>query len=120
DVLENPFVRLRYFLEPQSLCSQVAKAGFSLYSSWPPYQDGLDVHWFKKAVPLEEQLRSQQAFVAQNRLSHLFGRKHFLARPDPDLEKMLWNLLTLVDGLIDEFDTEKARSCGNCLSELDR
>jgi hypothetical protein len=118
DVLENPFVRLRYFMEPRSLCDLMAKAGFSLYSSWPPYQDGLAVHWFKKEPTLEEQLHSQSVFISQNRLSHLFGRKHFLTRSSDDLEEMLWKLLTLVDGLIDRLDAEVAKQCGNFLSEL--
>jgi hypothetical protein len=118
DVLENPFVRLRYFLEPRSLCDLMARADFSLYSSWPPYKDGLDVHWFKKIRTLEEQLCLQKAFIAQNRLSHLFGRKHFLLQAGEDLEKMLWNLLTLMDGLIDRFDADAAKQCADYLSEL--
>src|SRR5437016_2139675 len=41
DVLENPFVRLKYFLEAVALCRDMAAEGFSLYSSFPGYRDPL-------------------------------------------------------------------------------
>lgn len=118
DVLENPFVRLRYFFEPQLLCRKMAHVGFYLYSSWPSYKDGLRVHWFKKALAAEEQLRLQNEFIVRSRLSHLFGRKHFVLRLDSALEEMLRKLLALTDGLIDEFDPGRARQCVEYLSSL--
>jgi hypothetical protein len=118
DVLENPFVRLQYFFEPQSLCQEMYDAGFVLYSSWPSYRDGLCTDWAKKPWKAEEALRSQAQFVAQSRLSHLFGRKCFLAQPDPDLDKSLWELLTLTDGLIDEFSPESSARCRQHLDRL--
>lgn len=118
DVLENPFVRLRYFLEPQALCRLMGEAGFSLYSSWPPYRDALDVHWFKAVRPLEEQMHRHQAFIARNRLAHMFGRKHYLSHLSGELEGQLWQLLAVVDGLIDRFDAERATQCSRSLSEL--
>ncbi len=104
DVLENPFVRLRYFLEPQALLEEMYHAGFSLYSSWPSYKDGLDVHWFKTAESAAKKLHSQKEFVALSRLSHIFGRKHFLAQSDVKLEKALFELLAHVDSSIDALD----------------
>lgn len=118
DVLGNPFVRLRYFFEPQSLCKQMYDAGFYLYSSWPPCKDVLSVHWFKKTLMAEEELRLQNEFIARSRLSHLFGRKHFLLRLDPALEQSLWRLLTLTDSLIDQFDAGCAAQCVEYLSAL--
>ncbi len=118
DVLENPFVRLRYFFEPQSLCKEMYEGGFYLYSSWPPYKDGLHVRWFKKALTAEEQLAMQSEFIARSRLSHIFGRKHFLLNADTSVEKTLSGLLNLCDRMIDRFDTEGAMQCIDHLSAV--
>ncbi len=120
DVLRNPFVRLRYFLEPCSLCREMAAAGFGLYSSWPPYKDGLNVEWFKKMPSAEDEIRSIEGFVNRNRLSHVFGRPLFMARPVPDTEVMVHDLLATIDSLIDGFDKQKAHSCIEHLSQLSR
>ena len=120
DVLENPFVRLTYFLEPQSLCRQMFDAGFRLYSAWPPYHDGLNVYWFKKTLSPEEQLNSQESFIARSRLSHLFGRKHFLLRPDPEVDQTLRLLLEATDALIDRFDRTQSQMCLDCLSKIEK
>lgn len=120
DVLENPFTRLRYFFELKSLCKKMDDAGFCLYSSWPPYNDSLDVYWFKKILKSEDHLYSVNEFIRRNRLSHMFGRKHFLLHPDPDLEEILSHLLTLTDSLIDEFDKDRAMQCIHHLSIIDK
>lgn len=119
DVMENPFVRLRYFFEPQSLCRQMHESGFYLYSSWPPYKDGLNVSWFKKMETSEEILHSQNKFISRSRLSHLFGRTHFLAQQKPLEEEKLWTLLTLIDELIDEFTLDRSLQCIDHLSGLE-
>jgi len=104
DVLENPFVRLANFYEPQALCRSMYEAGFSLYSSWPPYRDGLGIHWFKRVPSGDEQLESQNRFVAQSRLSHTFGRKLFLLESSRDVEQTLKGLLAATDAMLDSFD----------------
>tara|TARA_Y100000031_G_scaffold154738_1_gene203331 strand:- start:896 stop:2125 length:1230 start_codon:yes stop_codon:yes gene_type:complete len=111
DVLENPFVRLRYFFEPQWLCKQMFEKDLHLYSSWPPYKDSLNQHWVKKTFKVDKHLHLQNEFISQSRLSHLFGRKHFLVNPDPVLEKDLKTLLKLNDSLIDNFEADKAAQC---------
>jgi len=111
-------VRLQYFLEPQTLCSQMLDAGFDLYSAWPPYNDGLSIDWFKRTPTPADQLRSEHNFIACSRLSHLFGRKHFIPQPDPALEKRLSDLLALMDGLIDRFDPSAATQCVAHLDEV--
>jgi hypothetical protein len=116
DVLENPFVRLSYFLEPDSLCSQMHEAGFSLYSSWPSYKDALAVYWHKKTLTPDEQIQSQSRFVAHSRISHIFGKQLFLSRPAP--EEMLWNLVRLTDSLIDEFSDETVEQLLELLAVL--
>jgi hypothetical protein len=119
DVLVNPFVRLKYFLEPRALCDAAEEAGWSLYSAWPHYADKLEVHWFKRTLPREQAARQRADFLTRSRLSHLFGRKHFLARVEPDLEANLWALLTATDGLIDGYEPVKAERCVRELTRLE-
>lgn len=118
DVLESPFVRLRYFLEADALCTEMAAAGCRLYSSWPRYDGGLDVHWFKSEYPPEVERERRSDFIARSRLSHFFGRKHFLGQREPGLERELWELLELVDGLVDEFADAAARDVAARLSRV--
>ena len=119
DVLVNPFVRLKYFLEPRTMCDAADAAGWSLYSSWPHYADTLDVHWFKRTLPTETLARLRADYVERSRLSHLFGRKHFLARTEPGLESALGELLTLTDGLIDCYDATAADRSVQHLARLE-
>ena len=51
DVLGNPFVRLRYFLDATELCELANDHDLDLHSSWPLYRDTLDIYWHKKALP---------------------------------------------------------------------
>ncbi|SRR5260221_1647054 len=111
DVLENPFVRLRYLLDASQLARKMAASGLDLYSSWPPYKDALDVYWFKKTQATEDQLQHMADFVTRSRLSHMFGRKHFVAQLHSDLETTLRELLTLMDGLIDKVESEAIDRC---------
>ena len=120
DVLVNPFVRLKYFIEPRTLCDEAHAAGWSLYSSWPHYADTLDVHWFKRTLPPEQLARLRADHLTRSRLSHLFGRKHLLARVEPDLESALWELLTLTDGLIDRYEAAAAARCVQQLARLEK
>lgn len=121
DVLENPFVRLPYFLEAQDLCRSMSAAGFRLYSSWPRYDGGLDVHWFKRELTAEEQLGHELDFIARSRLSHLFGRKHFAGAELPYAEADLVRLIADVDALIDDYDAQRvarARATSRQLAEV--
>ena len=118
DVLENPFVRLRYLLEPGALCRQMEAAGLRLYSSWPPYRNGLDVYWHKRTPDVEEEARSREAFLARSRVSHIFGKALFLRSPAP--EAQLLELVRLTDGLIDEFSTAAAEQVLEGLRALEQ
>lgn len=115
DVLENPFVRLEYFLDAKSLCDDMRSSGFRLYSSWPRYEGGLDVHWFKRDLDADEHLRRQRDFITRSRLSHAFGRTHFLVHHVPGLEETLRSLLEAVDSLIDRYDAPTAGACAEAL-----
>lgn len=108
DVLENPFVRLETFLDAKELCTGMADAGFVLHSAWPVYDGGLDVHWFKRDRPVEARLAEQVDFIGRSRLSHLFGRKHFLAAGDALDESMLLGVLQDMDALVDGWDERRA------------
>jgi Methyltransferase domain len=118
DVLDNPFVRLRYFLEPYTLCAQMRTAGFSLYSAWPPYKDGLSVEWFKKTATPEEELEAVQSFISRNRLSHVFARKHYLTRSDAIIDKPLRALVTSLDSLVDKLGPADLGTCNQVLSQI--
>ncbi|MEQ1932916.1 MAG: methyltransferase domain-containing protein [Fimbriimonadaceae bacterium] len=111
DVLMNPFVRMKYFVEPRRMCDEAEQVGWGLYSAWPHYADMLDLHWFKHVRPAEETARLRADFLERSRLSHMFVRKHFLARVQPGLESDLWDLLMLTDGLVDAYDLDAASSC---------
>jgi hypothetical protein len=117
-VLENPFVRLSYLIDPASLCVDMAAAGFRLYSSWPRYDGGLDVHWFKREPTAEEQLRQELDFIARSRLSHMFGRSHFLVSHVPAVDSHLRSLLDDFDHLIDRFDDERAARSDETLAQV--
>ncbi len=119
DVLENPFVRLEYFIDSRALCRSMHDAGVTLYAAWPPYADGLDIHWFKKTRSAAERLESQERFITRSLLGHLFGRPIFIVDERLKLDGPLSELLRLTDELISEFDEGRAARCGALLSELE-
>jgi hypothetical protein len=107
DVLENPFVRLRYGLDASTLCRLAKEAGFELHCSWPRYHDDLVVRWHKRKVTYEERLSALDANLDRARLGYLFGRKAYFCGPKdalPGISGDVARLATLVDGLIDAFD----------------
>ncbi len=109
DVLESPFVRLKYFIDAQELCEEMDKAGFQLYSSWPNYRDNLNIQWIRKFISSDEHLKRIKDTIAQSRLGYIFGRKHFSIKEDPALEKEMYALVESTDKLIGFFDEEKAK-----------
>jgi hypothetical protein len=120
DVLDSPFVRLPMFLDARALCSSMSESGFRLYSSWPHYRDALDVRWFKRDLPVAEELAANDEFIARSRLSYVFGRPLFLAHLDPDLDDALHALFADVDGLIDGVDAAAVARIERQLTELER
>lgn len=75
DVLENPFVRHRYFIDAASLCSAAHEIGFDIHSAWPSYRDSLDVYWHKKIRSDSDKLQRTVRHLGRSRLSFLGGRK---------------------------------------------
>ena len=100
DVLENPFVRLRYFLDAADLCRQADDHDFDLHSSWPLYRDALDIYWHKKALPPEELLRRNVGHLKRSSLSFLSGQKIYLTGETAEIDAVT----VLVDRLVADVD----------------
>jgi Methyltransferase domain len=105
DVLENPFVRHRYFIDATELCRTADRIGFDAHAGWPSYRDTLGVYWHKKVLPNEEKLRRTLSHLRRSRLSFLGGRKLYLVGPAEDVDwiSSTCEKLTLhIDALIDD------------------
>jgi hypothetical protein len=115
DVLENPFVRLRYFIDPGALLEQAALFGFVLHSSWPQYRDPFDVGWHKRRRDPREDLERHKRFVRTNSLSYLLGRSHPSATDHRDA---IDAMLAALDSLIDGFVERAAIDCRRALAAI--
>jgi hypothetical protein len=100
DVLENPFVRLRYFIDAADLCRLANNHDFDLHSSWPLYRDALDIYWHKKALPSEETLRRNVNHLKRSPISFLSGQKIYLVGKTAEIEAVT----ALVDALVADVD----------------
>jgi len=105
DVLENPFVRHRYFLDAAALCTAAHGLGFAIHSAWPSYRDGLEVYWHKKVLSADDKLRRTTRHLGRSRLSFLGGRKLYLAGGIDAVEAISATIEALVldvDAMIDD------------------
>lgn len=105
DVLENPFVRHRYFLDARALCAAAHEQGFDIHSAWPAYRDSLDVYWHKKVLSDDEKLRRAARHLDRSRLSFLGGRKLYLVGKSDAVQTISASIEALVldvDGMIDD------------------
>jgi hypothetical protein len=105
DVLENPFVRHRYFIDAAELCQAADRLGFDIHAAWPSYRDTLDVYWHKKILHSDEKLRRALYHLRRSRLSFLGGRKLYLVGRTEivaSISSSLECLIRDVDGLIDD------------------
>jgi len=105
DVLENPFVRHRYFLDAAALCTAAHGLGFAIHSAWPSYRDGLEVYWHKKVLSADDKLRRTTRHLGRSRLSFLGGRKLYLAGGIDAVEAISASIEALVldvDAMIDD------------------
>jgi len=104
DVLENPFVRLRYFIDAAEICRSADYHGFDLYSSWPVYRDTLDIYWHKKRLSTGDTLRRNLGHIKRSPLSFLSGQKMYLAGDATEVDaltELSEALLSHVDALIE-------------------
>jgi hypothetical protein len=105
DVLENPFVRYRYFLDAVALCREADANGFDNHSAWPSYQDTLDIYWHKRIHSPDEKLRRSIQHLRRSRLSFLSGQKLYLAGESQSvnsISSLLESLTRDVDALVDD------------------
>ncbi|MFZ5715140.1 MAG: class I SAM-dependent methyltransferase [Bradyrhizobium sp.] len=105
DVLENPFVRHRYFLDATALCTAAHEQGFDIHSAWPAYRDVLDIYWHKKVLSDGEKLRRAARHLHRSRLSFLGGRKLYLVDKIDAVEAISESIGALVldvDAMIDD------------------
>ena len=104
DVLENPFVRHRYFLDAAALCTAAHEQGFDIHSAWPAYRDSLDIYWHKKVLSGDEKLHRATRHLDRSRLSFLGGRKLYLVGKADAVQAISASIEALVldvDGMID-------------------
>jgi len=105
DVLENPFVRYRTFIDAGELCQTANGLGFDLHTAWPSYRDALDIYWHKKIHPPAEKLHRIAQHLRRSRLSFLGGRKLYLVGRALAVETLCASIERLVrdvDWLIDD------------------
>ncbi|PSO14312.1 class I SAM-dependent methyltransferase [Bradyrhizobium sp. MOS003] len=105
DVLENPFVRHRYFLDAAGLCAAADQQGFDVHSAWPAYRDSLDIYWHKKVLSGDEKLHRARRHLDRSRLSFLGGRKLYLVGKADAVQAISASIEALVldvDGMIDD------------------
>lgn len=118
DVIQNPFVRKKYFIDPAQLLHEMHEGNFRLYSSWPNYKDVLAMNWIKGAYSAKQDNDAAIAYIEQSRLSHFLSTQCMLAAPSPAISEGLAELVGIVDGLIDEPSEAKCRSAIAVLDEL--
>ncbi|WP_027574029.1 class I SAM-dependent methyltransferase [Bradyrhizobium sp. WSM1743] len=105
DVLQNPFVRHRYFLDATALCTAAHAQGFDLHSAWPAYRDSLEIYWHKRVLSGDDKLHRTTRHLDRSRLSFLGGRKLYLVGKADAVQAISASIAALVrdiDGMIDD------------------
>jgi hypothetical protein len=105
DVMENPFVRIQYFLDASKLVQQIHAQGFATHSAWPVYADPLLIRWHKADIPDDVLVANSVRHLERSRLSFASGRKLYLAGGAAEVSEIasqLDRLVADVDTLIDE------------------
>lgn len=121
DVMENPFVRIQYFLDAAELVRQSHKRGFAMYSAWPVYTDPLVIHWHKANIPDDVQVERNVRHLERSRLSFASGRKLYLVGDAEAVEKvsvLLDRLVADADALIDAPLGARLQPFVDCLGVL--
>jgi hypothetical protein len=106
DVLDNPFVRLRYFIDAAELVRDAAARGFGIHAAWPAYTDSLQNGWAKRAPVSGETVARTLEQLERSVLTYCFGTKAYLverAEAAP-IAALLDAALCRTDALIDAED----------------
>jgi predicted O-methyltransferase YrrM len=121
DVLENPFVRLKYLIDPVELSAKALKAGLALYASWPRYENPFHPYWHKN-IPGEADLELwRREFITRSRVSFAFARPLFTIASAKRTKEINDNVLALVGGidhLIDGWGQESLSRAKAAASQL--
>jgi hypothetical protein len=115
DVIENPFVRMKYMIDPVELLGQMYAEGLRLFSSWPTYRNMLSMDWIKKPYTEEEEMNESISFIKRSRLSFFMGHVCFLPINSEELNLNIKRLVEITDGLI---DAESKTDCATAISIL--
>ncbi len=122
DVLENPYVRLKYLIDPAELSSAAFNLGLSMYSSWPRYEDPFHPFWHK-GIPAEKTLKERRrAFIERSRLSFAFARQLFVissTRRTAEINASVLALVGAIDDLIDKWSAARLADARAAISVLD-
>lgn len=110
DVIKNPFVRKKYLIEPVSLLRELQCSGFLLYSSFPNYQDVLEMQWIKSPFLFEKENNLTIRFIEMSRLSHFLSVNCFSRNSLQEVNEALLSLITIADDLIDDMNTRACES----------
>lgn len=103
DVMENPFVRLKYFLDADMLCAAAQEAGLALYSSWPVYRAPLDIYWHKRNLSAEQRRARDSDHLARSCLSFLAGDTLYLtgsAKEAAGIMRLIDEAVGAIDAII--------------------
>jgi hypothetical protein len=107
DVLENPFVRHSFLIDPVEFVKEAYDAGLGLEGSWPVYSDPLTPHWHK-ALPRESELLARrQEHIERSTLSYCFAANHFFCGPlgaARELAALVRRTVVVIDSLIDAWN----------------
>lgn len=122
DVLENPYVRFKYLLEPADLLHCAARAGLKFQTSWPRYEDPFHPYWHKR-IPDELTLSARRdAYIERSRLSFALSRPLFVVgdfQATKAINRAVLDLGSAVDGLIDNWTKPLLSSAFSALEVLD-
>ncbi|MEO5375282.1 MAG: class I SAM-dependent methyltransferase [Alphaproteobacteria bacterium] len=120
DVLENPFIRLKYSLDAAEVVRQMAARGLSLSGSWPSYRDSLAVYWYKNETPPEARLARTRRFIDRNCLGHLFGTTMFLCGDEDEVAAVVRATREFVESIDAGYETPDVAGITRCARAIER
>jgi hypothetical protein len=120
DVLANPFVRLRYFIDAGELAADAASRCFAFHATWPSYVDGLENVWAKRRVTPQATLARTQRHLARSVLTFILGTKAYLVddRDAAAIAELADTALAAADALVDADDAVAAAQLEKALRGL--
>jgi hypothetical protein len=120
DVLDNPFMRLRYCIEARDLLTDAGACGFAIHSAWPSYRDGLENVWAKRPADAAQIEARTRAHLKRSVLTFVLGTKAYLVEDDQaaQIARSVDAALAATDALIDADDPLLSLRLAAALREL--